>query len=122
MNKSIFLLIVALHVAVTVSAQQFLPPIQRFSSSKPGYLITRSGQRVEFTLDDLDRKRGLIIRVEGKTLDGKKFKYEADEVQELGLAPSDYAKLSLFSNSTRSVAKMHGGRWRDGYATDGRHG
>lgn len=106
MNKLIGLLVIASQVTATVSAQQFLPPIERFSSSKPGYLITRSGQRVEFTLDDLDRKRGLIIRVEGKTPDGKKIKYEADEVQELGLAPSDYAKFSSFSNSTRSIAKI----------------
>jgi hypothetical protein len=106
MKKSIFLLFVALHVGVAASAQQFLPPIERFSSSKPGYLITKSGERIEFILNDLDRKRGLIIRVEGKTLDGKKFKYEADEVKELGLAPSDYAKMSSFSNSTRSIAKI----------------
>jgi hypothetical protein len=90
----------------TVSAQQFLPPIERFSGSKPGYLILKSGEKIEFKLDDLDRKKGLIIRVEGKTLDGKKFQYEADQIRELGLAPSDYAKLNSFTESTRSIAKM----------------
>ena len=90
----------------TMSAQQFLPAIERFSGSKPGYLILKTGEKIEFTLDDLDRKKGLIIRVEGKSLDGKKFKYEADQIQELGLNPSNYAQLSAFSESTRSIAKM----------------
>lgn len=90
----------------TVSAQQFLPPIERFSGSKPGYLVLKTGEKIEFKLDDLDRKKGLIIRIEGKTLDGKKFKYEADQIQELGLAPSDYAKLNSFTESTRSIARM----------------
>lgn len=90
----------------TASAQAFLPPIERFSSSKPGYLVLKTGERIEFTLEDLDRKKGLIYRVEGKTLDGKKFKHEADQIQELGLNPSDFAKFASFSESTRSVAKM----------------
>lgn len=98
-----FLHILFLH---TVSAQQFLPPIERFSGSKPGYLILKTGERVDFTLDDLDRKKGLIIRVEGKSLDGKKFKYEADQIQELGLNPSNFAQMAAFSESTRSVAKI----------------
>ncbi|MEZ0607413.1 hypothetical protein ACAW74_02805 [Fibrella sp. WM1] len=88
------------------SAQQFLPPIERFSGSKPGYLVLKTGERIDFTLDDLDRKKGLIIRIEGKTLDGKKFKYEADEIQEAGLTPSDFAKFASFNESTRSIAKM----------------
>ena len=88
------------------SAQQFLPPVERFSSKKPGYLVLKTGERLDFLLDDLDRKKGLIIRVEGKTTDGKKFKYEADEIQELALSPSDFAKMAAFSESTRSVAKI----------------
>ncbi|MCY7356919.1 MAG: hypothetical protein LH609_05515 [Rudanella sp.] len=64
-----------------------MPPVERFSGSKPGYLILKTGERMEFTLDDLDRKKGLIYRVEGKTIPGKKFKYGADEIQELGLNP-----------------------------------
>lgn len=91
---------------VSASAQQFLPPIERYSGSKPGYLVLKTGERVEFTLDDLDRKRGLIVNVAGKTADGKKFSYSAEQIQELGLTPSDYAKLASISESTRSIAKM----------------
>ena len=88
------------------AAQQFLPPIERFSGSKPGYLVLKTGERLDFTLDDLDRKKGLITKIEGKTLDGRKVKYMADEIQEAGLSPSDFAKMASFSESTRSIAKI----------------
>jgi hypothetical protein len=106
MKKFILLSASLLCQVCAVSAQQFLPPVERFSGSKPGYLITKTGERVEFTLDDLDRKRGLIIRITGKTPDGKKVKYEAADVAELGLAPSDAAKFGSLMSSTRSIAKI----------------
>lgn len=106
MYKLISAVLLSLCLAAAAHAQEFLPPIERFSSSKPAYLITKSGERVEFTLNDLDRKRGLIVRVEGKTADGKKISYEAADIAELGMTPSDFAKLSSFSESTRSIDKM----------------
>jgi hypothetical protein len=110
MRNCFSLTLLAFCLAGATSAQQFLPPIDRFSGNKPGYLITTAGDRIEFTLDDLDRKKGLIIRVEGKTLDGKKFRYEADQIQELGLTPSDFAKMASVGNSTSSIAKMKASR------------
>lgn len=98
--------LLSLSLLTTSSAQRFLPPIERFSGSKPGYLILKTGERVAFTLNDLNRKKGLIYRVEGKTIDGKNFTYEADQIQELGLNPSDVAKLVSVSESTRSITKM----------------
>jgi len=106
MLKPIVTVLLSAWLSAPAFAQEFLPPIERFSSSKPGYLVTKAGERVEFILDDLDRKKGLIVRIEGKTLEGKKFKYEADEVVELGLAPSDFAKFSSAMESTRSIDKM----------------
>ncbi|RRB02826.1 hypothetical protein [Larkinella rosea] len=105
MFKCFLTLLLGVQIASSATAQQFLPPIERFSGSKPSYLITKTGERIEFTLDDLDRKKGLIIKVEGKTSDGKKFKYKAEELQELGLYPSDFAKFASFSESTSSIAK-----------------
>ncbi|OIN58144.1 hypothetical protein [Arsenicibacter rosenii] len=103
--RKLLLPLLGLALSLTAQAQAFLPSIDRFSGSKPGYLITKSGERIDFILDDLDRKKGLIIRVEGKTTDGKKFKYEAADIQELGLNPSDYAKFSSVMNSTSSIVK-----------------
>lgn len=86
-------------------AQEFLPPLERFSTKKESYLIKNNDEKIVFVLDDLDRKKGLIIRVEGKAKDGKKFKLEASEIKELAIAPSDFAKLAALDGSTRSVLK-----------------
>jgi hypothetical protein len=56
-------------------------------------------------LDDLDRKKSLITNVAGKTLDGKKFEYDADQIKELYLVPSDMAKLGGAMKATCSVLK-----------------
>jgi hypothetical protein len=95
-----------LALPLSTLGQSFLPAIERFSSKKLDYLILNSGEKVEFYLDDLDRKKGLIVNVEGKTVDGKKFEYNADEIKEMYLAASDFAKLSSLNRSTRSVLSM----------------
>lgn len=115
MTKHILLLCLFLLGVKAAWAQQFLPPVKRFSGTKPGYLITKTGERVDFTLDDLDRKKGLIIQVSGKTLDGKPFSYPASEVQELGLAPSQMAQYTSLLNSVSSIAKVQ--RTKVGEAT-----
>lgn len=103
MKKVLTLAIVANLFAFSALAQQLLPAMETFSHSKPGYLITVKGERIEFTLKDLDRKKGLIINVEGKTLDGKKFEYKAEDIAELALAPSELAKVAAFADATESV-------------------
>ena len=86
--------------------QAFLPPLERFSTKKAGYLITKDDKRIDFVLDDLDRKKGLIINVEGKPTDGsKKFEFDAKDIKILAIPSSDWAKFAALSESTRSIAK-----------------
>ena len=91
---------------VETFCQQLLPPLERFSTKKQGYLIKNDDTRIDFVLDDLDRKKGLIIKVEGKSIDGKKFSFKADEIKVLAIAPSDWSKFAAFNQSTTSVVKM----------------
>jgi hypothetical protein len=86
-------------------AQQFLPAIERFSGKKEGFLVTAKGDTTKFLLDDLDRKKGLIVNVAGKDMNGKKFEYKADQIKFLALAPADYAKFAAFSEGTGSVLR-----------------
>lgn len=106
LTKFIFLLVTTLLGADSLLAQEFLPPVERFSGSKPAFLLTKTGERVDFILDDLDRKRGLIIKVSGNTTEGKKFTYQAADIQQLCLPPSDAAKYMSFMSSTQSIAKI----------------
>ncbi len=86
-------------------AQNFIPAIERFSSKKEGFLVSAKGDTTKFFLDDLDRKKGLIVNVAGKTMDGKKFEYKAEEIKFLALAPADFAKFAAFSEGTTSVVR-----------------
>jgi hypothetical protein len=86
-------------------SQSFLPAIERFSSKKEGFLVTAKGDTTKFFLDDLDRKKGLIVNVAGKTTDGKKFEHKAEDIQFLALAPADFAKYAAFNEGMTSVAR-----------------
>ena len=86
-------------------AQTFLPAIERFSGKKESFLVTAKGDTTKFILDDLDRKKGLIVNVAGKDMSGKKFEYKADQVKFMALAPADFAKLAAFSEGTGSVLR-----------------
>jgi hypothetical protein len=88
-------------------AQDFLPAIERFSSKKESFLVTAKGDTTKFFLDDLDRKKGLIVNVAGKTTDGKKFEHKAEDVTFMALAPSDYAKFQAFNEGTSSIARAN---------------
>jgi hypothetical protein len=86
-------------------AQTFLPAIERFSGKKEGFLVTAKGDTTKFILDDLDRKKGLIVNVSGKDMNGKKFEYKADQIKFLALAPADFGKYAAFSEGTGSVLR-----------------
>lgn len=89
----------------TAFSQEFLPAIERFSSKKESFLVTAKGDTTRFFLDDLDRKKGLIVHVAGRTADGKQFEHQAEDVAFMALAPSDYAKFAAFSEGTSSVLR-----------------
>jgi hypothetical protein len=88
-------------------AQEFIPAIERFSSKKESFLVTTKGDTTKFFIDDLDRKKGLIVNVTGKGADGKKFEYKAEDVKFMALAPSDYAKFAAFNEGTSSIARAN---------------
>ena len=105
MIRKCFQLGLVLFTANLAYSQEFLPAIERFSSKKESFLVTTKGDTTKFFLDDLDRKKGLIVNVAGKTVDGKKFEHNAEDVTFLALAPSDYAKFAAFSEGTSSVLR-----------------
>ena len=105
--KNFICLLITLLTFTKAVCQELLPPLERFSTKKQGYLIKNDGTRIDFVMSDLDRKKGLIINVEGKTTDGKKFELKADQIKELAIPPSDFAKLGALSESTRSIAKIN---------------
>jgi hypothetical protein len=55
-----------------VFAQDFIPAYDRFSGKETSYIMLEDGSKVEGTLEDLDRKKGLIEEVVIKDASGKK--------------------------------------------------
>jgi hypothetical protein len=103
----IVLLSALLSMMVKVSvAQKFLPAFDTFSSKKESLLVNLKGDTIRFFIKDLDRKKGLIVNVEGKTVDGNKFEYKAEEITFMALPPSDYAKLSTTSETVSSINRI----------------
>ena len=106
MKKQNFLLVLLCTMyTVTAFCQELLPPLERFSTKKQGYLIKNDDTRIDFVLDDLDRKKGLIVKVEGKSTDGKKFTLKAEDIKVLAIPPSGWSKFAALDDATRSVAK-----------------
>ncbi len=105
MKKYTLALLILTSTVFSSMAQTFLPPLEMFSTKKEGYLITMKGEKIVFIMKDLDRKKGLIVNVEGKTKDGKKFELKASEIKEMAIPPSDFAKLSGAMDATKSIKK-----------------
>ncbi|MBL7816850.1 MAG: hypothetical protein JNL70_17645 [Saprospiraceae bacterium] len=104
--KKQYFIIFLFFCATKAICQDLLPPLEHFSSKKQAYLIKKDSTRIDFFLTDLDRKKGLIVNVEGKTTEGKKFEIKADQILTLAVPPSDLSKFIGISESTRSVAKL----------------
>lgn len=90
-------------VAKTAVAQQFLPEMEFLSTQKPGYLLTKSGQRIVVTLEKVHRKKGAIEGVLVKTTDGSTVDYKAADIEEMGFPPADVAKGIAVKETMGSV-------------------
>jgi len=95
MKKKILLLFVVATISLqNLSAQQFLTPFARFSDDKVSYITLADGTELQGYLRDLDRKKGLIEQVKFKDMDGKKYKFEPEDIAHMYLPPSGFSKYA----------------------------
>lgn len=87
-------------------SQEFLTPADRFSHSETAYLTLANGTEVQGTIDDIDRKKGLIEEI--TILDGakKKKKYKPEEIKFMYLKPSNLDKLGNRMQTLSEVNNM----------------
>ena len=90
-------------LSLSSQAQQFLPEMEFLSIQKPGYLVSKSGQRIQATLDKVHRRKGAIEGVIVKTPDGKTIEYVAADILEMGFPPADVAKGIAVKETMGSV-------------------
>ena len=94
MKKTILLLASFSCVSLATLAQSFIPAFDRFSGKEVAYIYLEDGSKVEGTIDDLDRKKGLIEEVTIlPTGQKKKRKLEPKDIKTMYLPASGYFKL-----------------------------
>jgi hypothetical protein len=91
--KNIIILFLLAFCSNSMMAQDFLEGAERFSSKKESFLTLKDGTEVTGFIKDLDRKKGLIKKIELK-VDGKKVKYKPEDVDFMYLMPSGWDKFA----------------------------
>lgn len=109
MKKS-FLILTLIITQLSVLAQDkfpgFIPSYDRFSSKKTSFVILKDNTKVEGTIDDLDRKKGLIEEIVLKPVKGKKMTLLPEDIQGAYLEPSGYSKLATFNTNITRLNKI----------------
>lgn len=107
MKITTYLLSTALTLAVStaVFSQDFIPAYDRFSGKETSYIMLEDGSKLEGTLEDLDRKKGLIEEVVIKDANGKKITLTPDKIKAMYLMPSGFSKLSTNMDVGTKVKK-----------------
>jgi hypothetical protein len=96
--------ILLLFVSTFTFAQGFMPGFDTFSGKKPSYITLKDGTQLEGSIDDLDRKKGLIEEITLK-IDKKSRKIEPSEIKEMYLPASGWSKLGNTIDVTTKVDK-----------------
>ncbi len=95
--------------SVTAFAQSFIPAFDRFSGKEIAYITLENGTKIEGTIDDIDRKKGLIEEVVIlPTGEKKKRKLQSEDIKSMYLPASGYNKLVNAYEQTFNTQK-----WKD---------
>lgn len=107
MKKVAYLLtaLLSLSLLAEISAQDFIPAYDRFSGKETSYILLEDGSKVEGTLEDLDRKKGLIEEVVIKDASGKKITLKPEQIKAMYLMPSGFSKFSTNMDVGTKVKK-----------------
>ncbi len=89
-----FVLIFALSISFSASAQKFLPAFGGFSHKKTSYIHMEKGKTIKGTIKDLDWKKGLIEEVKLLDMNDKKIKIKPEDISHMYLPPNGWSKMS----------------------------
>ena len=107
MNKNLAILNFALAICLSANAQEFLTPTNTFSHEKTAYVTLVDGTELEGTLDDVDRKKGMIESITIVNSSGEKRELQAESVEHMYLPPSGFDELQKAGNLASDVQKWN---------------
>ena len=105
--KTTLIVTVIILITSNLSAQQLLSPSFRFSKKEISYVRLENGTEVKGTLNDIDRKKGLIkfIKIEDGT--GTVHKLKPSAVKYMYAMPSGFDKAMKALDMIKDVQKWN---------------
>ncbi len=107
MKDRIALLFITLATCFNAFSQEFLTPTNTFSHEKTAYITLVDGTELEGTIDDVDRKKGMIESIRLIDTDGKEHDLESESVQHMYLPPSGLDQLQKAGNLMADAQKWN---------------
>ncbi len=106
MKKIILTTLIVVGV-LSVNAQQLLTPTNTFSHRKTAYITLIDGTEIQGTIDDIDRKKGMIVFISIIDGNGKTHNLKPEKVNHMYLPPSGLDKLQKTSDLFGNVQKWY---------------
>lgn len=107
--KKLLLVILVVPIWNLAIAQSFSPAFDRFSGGKTSYVNLEDGSQIEGTIDDFDRKKGLIEEVTIKDADGNKIKLKPEQIKSMYVPPSNFAKYNEIMDFATEASNWQSG-------------
>jgi len=107
--KKVLMIILLTPMLSLAIAQSFSPAFDRFSGGKTSYVHLEDGTQLEGTIDDFDRKKGLIEEVTIKDADGKKIKLKPEQIKSMYVPPSNLSKVNEAMDHATEVSSWQSG-------------
>lgn len=107
MKRRILLSLVVCTFSFGAYCQSFIPSAGLYSGKKIAYITLEDGTKVEGTIDDIDRKKGLVEEITIKpTGSKKKKKYKAEAVKSMYLPISGLENLGNRIEQVTNISKF----------------
>ena len=107
MFKNYLLILLSVCSFINVYGQSLLTPSNSFSHKKTSYVTLKDGTEIKGTIEDIDRKDGLIKLVKIRDGSDVKHKLKADQVKEMYLMPSGFDKYSKAVDLVSDASKWN---------------
>jgi hypothetical protein len=105
-NKAVLFLI-ALVIYCSSYAQEFLSPSNTFSHEQTAYIVLTDGTEIQGTIDDIDRKKGLIKFIKITDTEGKVHELQPEAVKNMYIPPSGLDKVQKAANFASDTQKWN---------------
>jgi hypothetical protein len=81
--KYILFTFLLIGISANLYSQKLFNPVYSFSKEKTAYITLNDGTQVQGTIQNVERKKGLILSFSGVDMEGNAFEYRAGDVKNM---------------------------------------